>query len=93
MTFRLKPVIFICALLAGMPLMGNSQTNPTVSSRAYLQLAKKSLSESAKEVSRKTGCRVVSAKKVKKNGREQYKIKVLCKDGTVRVHTINPGNG
>ncbi len=52
-----------------------------------------SLEQAVKRVRKQTGGRILSANTVDKGGRKVHRIKVLMKNGRVRVINVNAGSG
>jgi len=55
--------------------------------------ARVSLDEAADRVQKSTGGRVLSAQAVREEGRDVYRIKVLTRQGEVRIVYVNPATG
>lgn len=52
-----------------------------------------SLNQAADQVQRRTGGRVLSAQAVREQGREVYRIKVLTRQGEVRIVLVDAATG
>lgn len=57
------------------------------------QQARVSLDEAADRVQKSTGGRVLSAQAVREEGRDVYRIKILTRQGEVRIVYMNPATG
>lgn len=55
--------------------------------------ARVSLDEATERVQKNTGGRVLSAQTVREEGRDLYRIKVLTRQGEVRIVYVNPATG
>lgn len=55
--------------------------------------ARVSLDEAADRVQKNTGGRVLSAQAVREEGRDLYRIKILTRQGEVRIVYVNPATG
>jgi uncharacterized membrane protein YkoI len=51
------------------------------------------LSEAADLVQKRTGGRILSAQDVREQGREMYRIKVLTRQGEVRIVLVDAATG
>lgn len=75
-----------------MGLLGSISQASSLSSSAYIQLAKnnnQSLDSAVQTIKKKTGGRILSAKTVDKNGHRIYKIKVLLPSGKVQTFRVS----
>ena len=87
MKYSILPALIFVLM---MPFSTISQASPFLSAN-YTQYAKnnkQNLNSAVKSIKKKTGGRILSAKTVKKNGQQIYKIKVLLPSGKVQTFSV-----
>ena len=94
----MRRVKFISCLLAGLLLWTSvapveARRDERSSRREAAQRDGISLDEAVARVRRDTGGRVLSAEARENRGRTSYRIKVLLRDGSVRVVTVDAQSG
>ncbi len=89
-------ILLIAALspaLADAPRWSQGLRHPDMSESRGISVGGISLEQAVKRVRRDSGGRILSAQTVRQKGRRVHRIKVLTREGRVRVYTLDARGG
>jgi len=92
----LPGILLIMALhpaLADTPRWSQGLRHPDMSESRGISTGGVSLEQAVKRVRRDSGGRILSAQTVREEGRQVHRIKVLTREGRVRVYTVDARGG